>query len=203
MNLSSLTFSRIVTVGCVLIGVASLLASAPFARAQTDAPPPPSPEMSYYDFWPGTWVRIVNGRVDLKASSFRVTRGIHAAAFEEEWRQVDEKGVVRLSRAIRAWDQVSNRWMLTWVSDNALFQVWEGRKYGDRWYIVREFEVGGRRFLSRQAWWPEDPNRVIRVMERSFDDGKSWELRSRTEYGRAPTSAVPRPKQRNKLPTVR
>ena len=177
----------------VLLGIAWLLAlSAASASAQTDAPPPPSPEMSYYDFWPGTWARIINGRVDTKASAFRVTRGIHAAAFEEEWRQVDEKGAVRLSRAIRAWDQVTNRWMFTWVSDNALFQVWAGRKYGDRWYIVREFEVGGRRFLSRQAWWPEGGNRVVRVMERSLDGGQTWELRSRTEYGRASAGTVPR-----------
>ena len=199
MNPSNLLPGNILRVRGALIGVAFLLAlTAPSASAQTDAPPPPSPEMGYYDFWLGTWASIVNGRVDTKASSFRVTRGIHAAAFEEEWRQVDEKGVVRLSRAIRAWDQVSNRWMFTWVSDNALFQVWEGRKYGDRWYIVREFEVGGRRFLSRQAWWPEGPNRVIRVMERSFDEGKTWELRARTEYGRARAGAVPRAKRPNK-----
>jgi hypothetical protein len=100
MNLSNLLPGNILRVRCVLLGAAFLLVlSASTALAQTDAPPPPSPEMGYYDFWPGTWARIVNGRVDPKASSFRVTRGIHAAAFEEEWRQVDEKGVVRLSRA--------------------------------------------------------------------------------------------------------
>ena len=187
--------SNILRVQYALIGAAAMLALAgPTASAQTDAAPPPSPEMAYYDFWPGTWARVVNGRVDPKATSFRVKRSIHAAAFEEEWRQVDDKGVVRLSRGIRAWDQVTNRWMFTWVSENALFQVWEGRKYGDRWYIVREFEAGGRRFLSRQAWWPEGPNRVIRVMERSFDEGKTWELRSRTEFGRTRAPAVPRAK---------
>jgi hypothetical protein len=175
-----------------LVGIAFLLAiSAPSASAQTDAPPPDSPEMRYYDFWPGAWARIVNGRIDRNDIAFRVKRGVHAAAFEEEWRQVDEKGVVRLSRAIRAWDQVASRWMFVWVSGNALFQVWEGRKYGDRWYIVREFEVGGRRFLSRQAWWSEGPDRVARVLERSFDEGKTWEVRYRDEYARVSAEALP------------
>jgi hypothetical protein len=98
---------------------------------------------------------------------------------------------VHLSRAIRAWDQVTNRWMFVWVSDNALFQVWEGRKYGDRWYIVREFDVGGRRFLSRQAWWRESPDRVARVLERSFDEGKTWEVRYRDDYARVSAKALP------------
>ena len=142
--------------------------------------------MTYYDFWPGTWARIVNGRPDTKASSFTVKRGVHPAAFEEEWRLVSDTGTVSLSRAIRAWDQVGKRWMFVWVSDNALFQVWEGQKVGDRWYIVREFEIDGKRFLSRQAWWPESHDRVIRVSERSVDGGATWQPRFREEYGRVP-----------------
>jgi hypothetical protein len=192
MNIFRRLLAGILQTRRILVGVAFLLAiSAPSASAQTDAPPPDSPEMRYYDFWPGTWARIVNGLIDRDDVAFHVKRGVHTAAFEEEWRQVDEKGVVRLSRAIRAWDQVTNRWMFVWVSGNALFQVWEGRKYGDRWYIVREFDVGGRRFLSRQAWWPEGPGRVARVLERSFDEGKTWEVRSRTEYGRVSAEALP------------
>jgi len=170
--------ARLLALTCLLV-----LSAAP-ASAQTDAPPPPSPEMRYYDFWPGTWAPIVNGRVDRKAVAFRVRRSVHDAAFEEEWYQKDDKGVVRVSRALRAWDQATNRWMLAWVSGNALFQVWEGKKYGDRWSIVREFEVGGRRFLSRQTWWPEGPDRVVRTLERSFDGGQTWEVRYRLEYGR-------------------
>ena len=160
------------------------LAFAGAALAQTDKPPAPSPEMRHYDFWPGTWAKVVNGRPDTKASTFVVRRSVHPAAFEEAWRLVNEAGVVSTSRALRAWDQVEKRWMFVWVSDNALFQVWEGQKVGDRWYIVREFEVEGRRFLSRQAWWPEGRDRVVRVSERSFDHGATWQLRFREEYAR-------------------
>jgi hypothetical protein len=168
----------------LILAISILATFAPVGLSQTTAPPPPSPEMRYYDFWPGTWFKVVDGRVDKKASSFRIKRSIHAAAFEEEWRQVDDQGNVLVSRAIRAWDQVNKRWMFAWISDNSLFQVWEGRKYGDRWYIVREFEVGGKRFLSRQAWWSGGKGRVVRISERSFDEGATWELRFREEYER-------------------
>lgn len=167
-----------------LLWVVILVLASAQSQAQTEAPPKPSPEMRYYDFWPGQWARVVNGHVDPKASSFNVKRGLHDAAFEEEWRLVNDQGKVATSRALRAWDQVSGRWMFAWVSDNALFQVWEGRKFGEHWYIVREFEVEGRRFLSRQGWWPSGPDRILRVSERSFDGGKTWETRSREEYGR-------------------
>lgn len=185
MNTLPRVTNRCLRAPLILVVMVVLLALSESASAQTDALPSSSPEMHYYDFWPGTWYRIIDGRMDETKLSFRVTRSVHAAAFEEEWIQEDEKGSARLSRGIRAWDQINNRWMFVWISENALFQVWEGRKYGDRWYIVREFEINGRRFLSRQAWWPEGTNRVVRIMERSFDGGTTWELRSRSEYGRA------------------
>jgi hypothetical protein len=168
----------------VVILVVCCVGAAGTLSAQTSAPPAASPEMKHYDFWPGTWARIVKGEPDPTASTFVVRRGVHPASFEEDWRLVDDAGVVRASRAIRAWDQIGRRWMFVWVSDNALFQVWEGRKVGDRWYIVREFEVDGQRFLSRQAWWPEGQDRVVRISEHSFDGGSTWRTRFREEYGR-------------------
>ena len=152
--------------------------------AQTTSAPKVSAEMKYYDFWPGTWALIVNGKIDKKASSFHVSHGIHDAAFDEEWRLVNEKGEVLVSRGMRAWDQANSRWMFAWVSANALFQVWEGRKFGDDWYIVREFEADGRKFLSRQAILPAGPDRIVWVSERSNDGGKTWEPRFRQEFGR-------------------
>lgn len=60
----------------------------------------------------------------------------------------------------------------------------KARSFGDDWYIVREFEIQGDRFLSRQAWLPEGPDELTRVMERSFDGGRTWEPRSRTRFRR-------------------
>ena len=142
-----------------------------------------SVDTRYYDFWPGTWVEVVDGRVDTSATTFTVRRSVHPAAFVENWRLVYD-GAAHRSTALRAWDQVAGRWMFTWVSDNGLYQVWEGEKVEGHWYIVRAFTVDGTRFLSRQAWIPEGTDRLVRVMERSFDDGRTWEVRSRTRFER-------------------
>ena len=137
----------------------------------------------YYDFWIGSWYRLTDG-VREADPSFVVSRGVHDAAFEEQWRLRGDKGELLVSRAVRAWDRATNRWMFAWTSAEGLFQVWEGRKVGADWYIYREFEQAGKRFWSRQAWIPDGPTRVTRVMERSFDAGKTWELRSRTTFER-------------------
>ena len=155
----------------------------PHLLAQTDAPMKESPDTQYYDFWPGKWVEVIEGRADTSATTFTVKRSIHPAAFKEDWRQVYDGGSHR-STALRAWDQVTERWMFTWVSDNALFQVWEGHKIGEDWYILKEFEINGEVILSRQAWLPEGKNRVVRVLERSTDGGRSWTTRYRGVFER-------------------
>lgn len=153
------------------------------AFAQTDAPLVESPETHYYDFWPGTWVEVVDGRPDTSATRFVVRRSVNPAAFVEEWRQVYD-GAAHHSIALRGWDQVTETWRFTWLSDNALFQWWNGEKVDGHWYIVKAFTINDRTFLSRQAWIPETNNQLLRVMERSFDDGQTWETRSHTRFQR-------------------
>jgi hypothetical protein len=165
--------------------VALLLAAPGAALAAQDTLPAVFPDDArYYDFWPGTWHRVVNGRPDTGSTTFRVRRDVHEAAFVEEWRLRVDSTRMRAT-AIRAWDKTAGRWMYTWVSDNALYQVWEGRKFGDDWYIVRHFDIAGDRYLSRQAWIPVGPDRLVRVSEKSYDEGRTWELRFREEYARA------------------
>jgi hypothetical protein len=75
MNIFGRLLAGILQTRRILVGVAFLLSiSAPSASAQTDAPPPDSPEMRYYDFWPGAWARTVNGRIDKKDVAFRIKR---------------------------------------------------------------------------------------------------------------------------------
>jgi len=165
----------------IRFAIPALLSSA--AYAQTDTAMAESEDTHYYDFWPGMWVEVVDGRADTSAATFTVRRSIHPAAFEEEWRLVYD-GKPHFSTALRAWDQVAGRWMFTWVSDNGLFQMWEGEKVGDDWYIVKEFESNGETFLSRQAWIPESDNRLTRILERSTDGGTTWTTRYRNTFER-------------------
>jgi hypothetical protein len=169
-----------------LLGALGLLVLLPTrARAQDIKPMEDHPEAHYFDFWEGTWNQIIDGKVDATRTMFRVRRSVHPAAFEEEWRQVIDPKTTLRAAAIRAWDKTAQRWMYVWVSENGLFQVWEGRKFGKDWYIVRPFDISGDKYLSRQAWIPNGPDRLIRVSERSNDEGRTWLLRFREEYQRA------------------
>lgn len=147
-------------------------------------PPGPSTDQNYFDFWVGTWYRVIGGRIDTTSPRFQVERGVHRTAFEESWRLVIDSVTTLNAGAFRAWDQTMQRWRYVWISSDGRFQVWDGRKVGDDWYIYREFEVEGSRFLSRQAWLPVEPGRVVRVTERSKDGDRSWQLRFREEYVR-------------------
>jgi hypothetical protein len=163
----------------ILVGITST------GAAQDLKPLGEDPDAHYYDFWPGTWCSVEGGKIDRAGSVFRVQRGVHDASFEETWRQrIDARTVLR-ARAIRAWDKTAGRWMFVWVSENGLFQVWEGNKQGDRWYIYKEFDIDGERYLSRQGWFPVGPNEVERVSEKSSDQGKTWQLRFRQRYRKA------------------
>lgn len=142
------------------------------------------PAMHYYDFWEGTWHQVIDGEADTTGTVFHVERDVHPAAFIERWRLVIDSTTTLHATALRAWDKTTRRWMYTWISDNGLYQVWEGRRVGDHWYIYRQFDVQGDRFLSRQAWIPDGPNRLVRISERSDDGGRTWQTRFREEYVR-------------------
>jgi hypothetical protein len=163
--------------------VAAAATTASIGNAQTARPLTENADTHYYDFWPGTWYPIVDGRLDTTGSAFVVKRSVNPAAFEEVWVQRIDSMLTR-SVALRAWDQVANRWMFVWVSGNALFQVWTGEKIGNHWYIVREFDFDGQRFLSRQAWIPDGPDRLVRTIERSTDGGRTWQTRVRGTFQR-------------------
>ncbi len=137
-----------------------------------------SAETHYYDFWVGQWRVVKDNVLDPAGTTFAVTRSVHPAALEETW----SGGIA--ARAFRAWDKTAGRWMYVWISDNGLFQMWEGRRVGDHWYMFKEFDVAGDRYLSRQAVLPDGPGRAYRISERSSDGGRTWQLRFREELRR-------------------
>jgi hypothetical protein len=156
-----------------------------FAFGQDLKPLSENAETRYFDFWPGTWYRVVDGKMDTTSTRFKVSCSVHAAAYEEEWRTVIDSTTTLYATALRAWDKTNVRWMYTWVSDNGLFQVWEGRKVNDDWYIYRPFDINGDKYFSRQAWIPDGPNRLMRISEKSYDNGKTWQLRFKEYFERA------------------
>ena len=158
----------------------ALLAGTLSAATQDTLPLVESADTHYYDFWVGTWLEVKDGKVVDGPPAFTVVRGVHAGALEETW----GSGAPVSARAFRTWDKTAGRWMHVWVSANGLFQVWEGRKVGADWYMFKEFDIQGDRYLSRQAILPDGENKAVRISERSNDGGKTWQPRFRQQLVR-------------------
>ncbi|NIR48501.1 hypothetical protein GWO43_08730 [candidate division KSB1 bacterium] len=139
-------------------------------------------DSKYYDFWEGTWFKYENGEIDTSGTYFKVKRGIHPAAFQENWRLVIDSTTTLYATAVRAWDKTDTKWRYVWISEDSLFQVWDGVKVDEDWYIYKTFKINGEHILSRQAWLPQKDDLVLRTSEWSKDNGKSWKLRFKEYY---------------------
>lgn len=165
--------------------VTLLFAGVADAPAQ-DRGSPDAGDVRYYDAWPGAWHRIDGERVE-PVPTFVVRRGPGHSFLEDWYLEIDGKRAP--SFGLRSWDPESRTWRLVWVSDPGLFQIWDGIRHPDGWYIVRRFGEGPGAFLSRQAWIPQGPDRMLRTIERSTDDGKTWTVRYRDVFTRVSPAA--------------
>jgi hypothetical protein len=154
------------------------------ALSQSASQPANMSDAKYFDFWEGAWYKFADGKIDTAGTYFKVTRDIHAAAFQEKWRLVIDSTTTLYATALRAWDKRDSKWGYVWISDDSLFQVWDGVKVEEDWYIYKTFDINGEQVLSRQAWLPQGDDLVLRTSEWSKDKGKSWQLRFKEHYKR-------------------
>lgn len=150
--------------------------------------PADSSDLHYYDHWPGVWHRIEGEGLD-SLPTFEVRRG-PGNSFLENWYLVID-GKRSPSFGLRSWDPETGTWRLIWVSDPDFFQIWDGIKLDDGWYIIRRFGEGAETFMSRQAWIPQGPDRLLRTVERSTDGGQTWTVRYRDLFQRVQPSSEP------------
>lgn len=131
----------------------------------------PEGDAKYFDFWEGTWLGMKeDGSLD-SAIRFEVKRSVNPSAFEEAWGVGTGRSV-----ALRAWDKTNGKWGFSWVSTNGLYQVWDSQKIDGHWYILKDFNVNGDKYLSRQSFILQSDSTVIRLSEKTYDK-KKWELR--------------------------
>ena len=131
---------------------------------------------SYYNSWVGKWYAVIDGKI-AKQPRFVVSQGLNKTAYEEIW--ISEEYV---SKAWRGWNSQDKKWDFAWVTDDGLFQIWEGRKVGGIWYMYKTFTINNEKILSRQAFILTGENALTRTSEHSKDDGKTWRLRFKEKY---------------------
>jgi hypothetical protein len=166
---------KLISIGVALVGI--IAASAPAQQV----PGADSSDLRYYDGWPGAWHRMNGGRID-SLPTFVVRKG-PGNSFLEDWHLVID-GKRSPSFGLRSWDPDTKTWRLIWVADPAHFQIWDGVKHADGWYVTRRFGAGRDAFLSRQAWIPQGSDRLLRTIERSTDAGRTWTIRYREQFQR-------------------
>ena len=137
----------------------------------------PSNDSTYYDFWVGEWYKEVDGVISSEPT-FVVKRALYHSSFEEYWMGAGGN----FSIAWRAWDTRTQKWDFAWMSTDGLFQIWEGKKVNDIWYIYKIFIINDKEVLSRQAFTPQNDTTLIRTSEHSSDNGKTWKLRFEEKY---------------------
>ncbi len=134
-------------------------------------------DSTYYKYWVGEWYKVEDDQLS-NQPTFVVKRGLYASSFEEYWMGAGGN----FSIAWRAWDSRTQQWDFAWMSTDGLFQLWEGKKVDDTWYMNKTFLINGNKVLSRQAFIPKGRNELIRTSEHSTDNGKTWILRFREVY---------------------
>jgi hypothetical protein len=142
------------------------------SSAQDAKPFTPEGDAKYFDFWEGTWYLLKDDNSIDTTTRFIIKRSVHPSSFIEEWQFSNGMRSI----ALRAWDKTENKWGFVWISDNALYQVWDTKKSDGQWYIYRRFTVAGDSYLSRQGFIPQPDGTVLRISEKSYDE-KKWELR--------------------------
>ena len=142
-------------------------------------------DKQYFDFWEGTWYQVIDGKPDTTATRFIVQKGINEFTFIESWTMVATKDDILNASGLRSWDELNKKWMYIWISAENHFQIWEGRKSKGHWYIYKTFNIDGDIYLSRQGWIPIGSNEIMRISEKSYDDGKTWQLRFKEYYRRS------------------
>ncbi len=139
-------------------------------------------DSKHFDFWEGTWHQIIDGKVDTTATRFEVGRGIHRYFLAESWYMAEPDGSRFKAFGLRAWDEVNNTWSYVWLSEAGHYQIWECRKVDGHWYNYKNFNINGDKYLSRQAWIPSSETELMRISEKSYDNGKTWQLRFKEYY---------------------
>ena len=135
-------------------------------------------DSNYYDSWVGKWYAVVDGKT-AKQPRFVVSQGLNKTAYEEIW--ISEEYI---SKAWRGWNSQDKKWDFAWVTDDGLFQIWEGRKVNGIWYMYKTFTINREKILSRQAFILADDQTLIRTSEHSKDEGKTWRLRFKEKYAK-------------------
>ncbi|MGH9813921.1 MAG: hypothetical protein ACRD4T_12380, partial [Candidatus Acidiferrales bacterium] len=88
------------------------------------------------------------------------------------------------AKLLRSFDSARKQWFLSYVDTGVAHQWWEGRWESGQWRFYRSWVLNGRPVISRVTWSPGTDDSYQQMIERSSDNGSSWEQTARIVFGR-------------------
>jgi hypothetical protein len=175
----------------VLILVASLGLTLPHAgsaqaAAATAGRCQPA-QAGRFDFWIGKWsgreISPTDGKPQPGGSSSTVeVVPVLAGCGVLERREIRLPKETLRTLSLFAYDGELKRWRLHFFDDAGINQEWEGDFVDGHWQFSRERVADGKKMLVRITWVEAGKDRVLWETSRSEDSGKTWVVRSRTEF---------------------
>ncbi len=129
-----------------------------------------SPEYQRLGFWVGTWeVQVPAGN---PVATSRITSILNSCAIHEDFTQNDGRYA---GQSLSAWSAGAKQWTQLYVDSLGEVQTWVGQIDGTTVVFTREgTATDGTPARFRMTYTPDGANRVRQFIERSSDQGKSW-----------------------------
>ncbi len=136
-----------------------------------------SADLKFFDFLNGNW----KGKDG--ASKVSVTKILNGCGSRELWAEKEsDSDRIFLANLTRTYDAASKKWYLTFIANDLVPQVWEGRFENGNWYFYRDWELNGKPRRSRTFWQKTSDQGFERIVEQLNDDGKTWRLHVKSGY---------------------
>ncbi len=130
---------------------------------------------SQLDFWVGEWdARGVNAPPSAPPSSSVITKIHSGCVILETWRSPGYSG-----QSFNLYDRARDRWHQTWVdSTGGLHEYWGALIGGNMVYEGMIPPAPGQSGMqkTRMTFFNLGPDQVRQLVERSSDDGKTWQV---------------------------
>jgi hypothetical protein len=165
------------TVPSLVCVFAAAIAVSSSGGARTPAPTPSaspcrsSPEYRALDFWIGDWeVETAQGK---SAGKSRIELLLDQCIVFENW--TGDNGYE--GKSFNLFDRSTGTWAQTWVDNVGQITRFDGEARDGNLYYRTEVKDGeGRPALRRMTFFPQGPDRVRQLGERSLDGGSTWSV---------------------------
>lgn len=148
------------------------------------------PETAQLDFFIGTWeVRVLNqdpGTPPIgRSHAYYVMDGF---AIQDEWRSLGPNGNVTFRGvSLRSYDVVNKNWSITWsminLSGHTIIEA--KMEEGELVSTGKGIDHQGLAFLERYRYYDIHKEGFKFEMERSYDDGTTWQPVNNMHFSRA------------------